>query len=212
MHLGAGEERARSVRRVPGIRRERDVARVEQHERHVADSLLAAQRGDDLRGWVELDAEAVAVEGGGRGAELVGTVVGRVLVRGRVSRGVGEGSDHRRRRRQVGVADAEADHVHALASLSRDLALELGEQVGRDLIEALRKSHGVTFRGHAHRPASSDGRTSEARACWSRHRRRRLTARTPRTARRCRSPRPARSASPARPPARRGDRRRRGGR
>ena len=58
-------------------------------------------------------------------------MVRRVLVRARVARGVGQRVDHHRRRRQVRVADAEADHVHALAALLGDLPLELGEQVRR---------------------------------------------------------------------------------
>ena len=44
-------------------------------------------------------------------------------------------------RRAVGVADAEADHVDAGGLLGGDLALELGEQVRRDALQALTRSH-----------------------------------------------------------------------
>ena len=62
--------------------------------RDVADRLLAAERGHDLRGRVELDAEALAVEAGRGLAELVRAVVRRVLVRARVARGLGQRVDH----------------------------------------------------------------------------------------------------------------------
>ena len=47
----------------------------------------------------------------------------------------------RLRRRQVRVADPQADHVDALALLLRELALELGEEVRRHRVEALREPH-----------------------------------------------------------------------
>ena len=46
-----------------------------------------------------------------------------------------------RRRRAVGIADAEADHVHALPRACGDLALQLGERVRRDALQALTRSH-----------------------------------------------------------------------
>jgi hypothetical protein len=68
-------------------------------------------------------------------------VVRRVLVRRRVARRRGQRRDDGLGRRQVRVADAEADHVDALAALRGDLALELREQVRRNRVEAAGESH-----------------------------------------------------------------------
>ena len=54
--------------------------------------------------------------------------------------------DDRRVGRRVRVADAERDHVDARRLLLGDLALELGEQVRRDPVEALTRSAWSSFR------------------------------------------------------------------
>ena len=90
---------------------------------------------------VELDAEAARVEVADRLAELLAAAVGRVLVRVGLGHGVLHRLDDRGGRGTVGVADAEADHVDAGGALLGDLALELGEQVRRDALQALTGSH-----------------------------------------------------------------------
>jgi hypothetical protein len=62
-------------------------------------------------------------------------------VRRRVGHGALGGGDDRLERRHVGIADPEADHVDPGGALRRHLALQLGEQVRRDLLEAVTRSH-----------------------------------------------------------------------
>ena len=145
--LGAGQERAAGVDRVAGIRGEGDVARVEEGEAEVVDALLGADRRDHLGLGVDLDAEAPVVEVGERAPELLPASVRRVVV----GAGVGHRGLHRlddvRKGRMVGIADPQADHVDAGRPLVGDLALELGEHVGRDRLEAL------GWVGEGHRPS-----------------------------------------------------------
>ena len=109
-------------------------------EADVGDGLLRAQRGHDLALGVESDAEAPPVVGGHRLAEQQGALVRRVLVRGGVPRRLGEGRDDVLGCRRVGVADAEADDVDAGRPPGGDLALDLGEQVRRQALDALLRS------------------------------------------------------------------------
>ena len=104
-------------------------------------ALLPAENRDHLGVRVDPDPEAPVVEVRHSRAELVGAAVRRILVRARAARSAGERLDHRLRRRQVGVADAEADHVDAGLLPLLDLALELGEEVGRNGVEPLREPH-----------------------------------------------------------------------
>ena len=139
--VGAGQQRAAGVDGVAGVGAQRAVARVEEGEVEVEDALLGADRRHDLGLRVELDVEAAHVEVRHRLAEVLAAAVGRVLVR----LGLGDGLLHRvdddRGRRPVGIADAQRDDVDALRALGGDLALELGEQVGRDEVEALAGLH-----------------------------------------------------------------------
>src|SRR6185437_3038277 len=162
MDVCAGEDRARRVGRIPRIRRKADVARVEQRQRHVPDRFLAAERRDDLRAWVELDAEPGLVEVGRRLTELVRAVVGRVLVRYGVAGTGSKRLDHRLRCRQVGVANAEADHVDAGRALLGDLPLELGEQVRRHRVEPAREPHNANSSASSTVQISSAGPVSVA--------------------------------------------------
>jgi hypothetical protein len=68
-------------------------------------------------------------------------MVGRVPVSRRVAGACDQGVHDGPRRRKVGVADPEADHVDALASLLRELAFQLGEEVRRDRVEPLGEPH-----------------------------------------------------------------------
>ena len=81
-------------------------------------------------------------------AELLAAAVARVLL----GAGVGDRLLHRlddvRVGRLVGVADAEADHVDAGGALVGDLALELGEHVRRDRLQALGRVGDAHRRGN----------------------------------------------------------------
>ena len=135
--LGAGEQRPAGVDRIAGVGGERDVARIEEGEAEVVDALLGADRRDHLGLGVDLDPEAAVVEAGEGLAELRPAAVRRVLVGARVGDRRLHRLDDVRIGRHVGVADPEADHVDPGLLLRRDLALELGEHVRRDRLEAL---------------------------------------------------------------------------
>ena len=135
--LGAGQHGPGGVDRVAGVGCERHVAGVEEGEAEVVDALLGADRGDHLVHGVDLDAEALQVEVREGLAELGPAAVGGVLVRARVADRLAHRLDDVAEGGRVGVADAEADHVDPLLGLLLDLALELGEHVGRDRLEPL---------------------------------------------------------------------------
>ena len=139
--VGADEQRAARVHRIAGVGGQRDVARVQEGQVEVEDALLGPQGGDDLALLVDLDVEAPCVEVAERLAELGAAAVGRVLVRAGLGDRLLHGVDDHRRRGPVGVADAERDHVDAGRALGGDLALELGEQVRRDPVQAVSGLH-----------------------------------------------------------------------
>src|ERR671925_1385345 len=141
MDVGAGEDRPRGVRRIPRLRAEAETTRIEARHGDVTDGLLAAEHGNHLRRRIELDTEPVAVEGCRCLTKLGGPVIRRVPMRLWVTE-AGRGSvDDRVGRREVGIADREADDVDALTLLCRDLALQLGEEVRRHLVETARELH-----------------------------------------------------------------------
>ena len=135
--LAAGQHGAGDVDGVAGVGGQSDVARVEEGEADVGDALLGAQQRDDLGGRVELHAEARGVEPGHRLAKRRLALVAGVLVRRGVGGALRQRLDDVGRRRQVGVADAEADDVDAGGAALGDLALDVGEQVGRQALHAL---------------------------------------------------------------------------
>ena len=84
-------------------------------------------------------------------------------MRAGVGRGLAQRARHELGGRRVGVADAEADHVHAGGLLLGDLALELGEQVRGQAVKPLAGLHAFfsasrnsslsVARVHGHGPA-----------------------------------------------------------
>ena len=146
----AGEHDPDLVDGIGGVGDEGCVAGVDEAEGDVGDALLRADEGHELLFGVEGDAKASLVPLGGRAAE-VGEAFGfRVAVVGGVAGGLAEGVDDVGRGGQVGVADAEGDDVDALGLLGRDLLGDLGEEVGRELLDAVGELHGSgpIHRGH----------------------------------------------------------------
>jgi len=102
----------------------------------VGDPLLGAQEGDDLGLDVEGHAEPARVVPGDRLPEGRLPAVARILVRRRVARAGDQRVDDVAGRRHVGVADAETDDVDAGGAARRHLALDLSEQVRREVLHA----------------------------------------------------------------------------
>ena len=144
--LGSGEPRTTGVDRVAGIGRQRVVAGIEEREIQVEDRLLRPDRRDDLALTVERDVEPALVEIAHRAAEVLAAAVRGVLVRLGLGHGLLHRLDDQRRRRPVGVADAEADHIDPRGPLLGDLALELGEGIWGDALQALTRFHAAPFR------------------------------------------------------------------
>jgi hypothetical protein len=105
VHLCAREDRAGGVRRIAGFGTQAHVAGVEGCHRDVPDRLLAAEHGNHLRGRIELDAEALAVEARGGLAKLDAALIRWVLMRGGIAERRGGRLDDRIGRRHVRVAD-----------------------------------------------------------------------------------------------------------
>ena len=125
--FAAREHRPHFVHGVTWIRDERDIARIDEAKRHVADAFFGADQRKRLLLWVELHFEPPLVPIGDRLAELRKTFrFGIAVVRWFVG-GLVQGGQDVGRRRQVWVADAESDHVVALRPFGRDLLGDFGE-------------------------------------------------------------------------------------
>ena len=122
-HGRPGEDRRVDVDRVARARHERRVARLEEHPHQVREAFLGADRVQDLRVGVEIDAELALVQRCRGEAKVRDALRGRVAVVARVVRSLGELLDGEIGRGEIGVAEAEVDDVvAATAKLERELA------------------------------------------------------------------------------------------
>ena len=144
--LAAGEPRSTGVNRIARVSRERVVAWVKERKVEVEDRLLGPDRRDDLVLGIELDVEAALVEIPHGASEVRAATIGGVAMRLGLAHRLLHRLDDQRRRRAIGIADAEADHIHPGRALLRDLALELGERVRRDALQASTRLHAAPFR------------------------------------------------------------------
>ena len=130
-------EEAELVDRIGRVRHQDHVARRGDRLRHVGEAFLRAERGDDLRLGIELHAEAALVVGRLRPAQPRDALGRRVAVRARLRDRLDQLVDDVRRRRQVGIAHAEVDDVGAARARCRLQPVDLGEDVGRQTLDAV---------------------------------------------------------------------------
>ena len=138
---GAREYRPEQVDRVARARHERDVAGAEQHPQEVHETLLRAEGERRLALRVELDAVAVAVAVADRLPQSRQAAAGGVAVVARQQRRLAQLLDRNLGRRHVGVAEAEVDHVLALAAQLELQPLDLGECVRRQRVDSPELGH-----------------------------------------------------------------------
>jgi hypothetical protein len=146
LRLRARQQRAPRVDRIAGVGRERDITRIEERKVEVEDAFLGADRRHHLGLGVKRDPEATRIESRDGLAELAPAAIGRVLVGAGIRDGALRRCHDRLVGRHVRIADPEADHVHPSLPLRSDLALELGEQIRRDPLKALTRSHVAPLR------------------------------------------------------------------
>ena len=146
MDLATGELGAGLVDGVARVGHEGHVAGVQDGEGEVRQPFLGADQRQDLAVGVEVDAVALRLQNAAIDwRSSGGTLIERVLVKGRVLDVRLEAVDDRPGRGGVGVADAEVDHVLAGGDRGLLLLVDLGEQVRRELLEAvgLRERRGM---------------------------------------------------------------------
>ena len=134
---GARDDEAELVDRIGRVGHQDHVARRGDRLRHVGEAFLRAQRGDDLRLGIELHAEAARVVGGLRPAQAGDALGGRIAVRARLGDRLDQLVDDVLRRRHVGIAHAEIDDVGAARARRRLQPVDLGEDVGRQALDAV---------------------------------------------------------------------------
>ena len=123
-------------------RDERVVTGIDEGGEQVGDALLAADEREDFLVGVDVDVEAVLHPlRAGLAVAGCAEVAGILVIRGVVD-GLAHRLDDVLGRGRVGVADAQRDDVDALCLLRRLLAVDLGEQVRRQIVDALGGPHG----------------------------------------------------------------------
>ena len=137
VRLSSRHQRPGHVGRVAGVRRQDDIAGVDQRQGRVADPVLRAQRRQDLCGRVEHHIEAIAVPIRDRPAKLGQPEIRRVAMVGGVRGCLLQNTHDSLRRGQVGVADAERDNIHARSFLLLHPSIDLREEIRRDQAQAL---------------------------------------------------------------------------
>jgi len=135
--LAPGEPRPRRVDRVPGVGHQNDVARIHEGERDVAGTLLGPDEGEDLRARVKGHSEAAVVPLGGGPAKGEQPFVVWVAVVLRLARRSPQRLHDVRRGREVRIPDPEIDQVDAAGPRLLLLAVNLGEEVGRQTLQAI---------------------------------------------------------------------------
>ncbi len=138
----AGHQEAEDVDRIGRIGNDDDVAGRGDRLRDVGEAFLGAERGDDLRFGIELDAEAARIIGRLRAAQPGYALGGRITVGARLADGLLQLLDDMRGRRQIGIAHAEIDDVGAAVAGHRLGAVDLLEHVGRQAANAIKFFHG----------------------------------------------------------------------
>ena len=131
-----GHDRRRAVHGVAGVRYDRHVAGVQQRPGQVREPFLGADQSENVGGGLEGHAEAPAVPVRHSPLVLDGTAVGRIAVAADVGGAFHERVDDVGRRREIGIAHAEVDDVHAPGRQLLLLAVQVGEQVGADLLQS----------------------------------------------------------------------------
>ena len=140
---GAGDDEAEGVDRVARVGREHDVARRGDRGGEAGEPFLRSHRHDDFGLGIDLDPEAAAVIVRLRAAQAGNALRLRIAVRVGLLRDLDQFLDDVRRRRQIGVAHAEVDDVLARRARRRPHAVDLGDDVGRQALDA------VEIVGHA---------------------------------------------------------------
>ncbi len=130
-------DEAELVDRIGRVGHQDHVARRGDGLRQVGEAFLRPQRGDDLRLGIELHAEAALVIGGLRAAQARDALRGRIAMRARLGDGLDQLVDDVLRRRQVGIAHAEIDDVGAACACRCLQPIDLGEDVGRQTLDAV---------------------------------------------------------------------------
>ena len=144
---GAGDDEGVAVDRVGRVRRDNHVTRRDDGLGQIDEALLGAEVDHDLPLRIDCHVVAPLVVGGDRPAQPGNAARGRIAVGPGVADGLDQLVDDVGRRRAVRVAHAEVDDV--LAGRPRPVLhrVDLGEQVGRQALEA------VEGFGGRHRPA-----------------------------------------------------------
>ena len=148
----ARHQKSEGVDRIARIWTEDHVARRGDRLRDIGETLLRAQRRDDLGLRIELHAEAPVVIGGLGLAQAIDAARRRVAVGTRLAQRFLQLLQHMRRRRQIGIAHAEVDDVGAGIPCGRLGAVDLFEDVRRQAADAVKFVHGSSA------PATGQGR------------------------------------------------------
>src|SRR5207244_4645186 len=106
--LGSGEPRTARVHGVAGVRRQGEVAAVEEGEADVEDRLLGANRRHDLALGIEAHVEASLVEVTYRASAVCTAAVARIAMRLRLAHGLLHRLHDQPRRGPVRLADPPA--------------------------------------------------------------------------------------------------------
>ncbi len=142
--LATGEDAAGLIDGIAAAGNERVVAGIDECEEDVRDALFGADEGDDLVVGVDIDIEAVLHPLGARLAIGLRAVVAGVSVVVRLARGIRHRVYDVVRGRHVGITDTERDDVDPLSLLRLLLAVDLGEQVRRQIGDTVCGPHGST--------------------------------------------------------------------
>ena len=161
----AGDHEAVGVDRVARVRHQHDVAGSGDRHREVGEPLLGAEGGDHLGLGVELHPEAAGVVAGLGAAQAGDALRRRIAVGARALHRLDQLVDDVAGRVHVGVAHAEVDDVHALGAVLRLQPVDLGEDVGRQALDAVelfghRRGSGRAARGLRY-TTGGRGRTEE---------------------------------------------------
>ena len=109
--------------------------------RHVGEAFLGAKGGDDLRIWVQLDAEATGVIGGLGTTQPGNALRRRITMRARVLNGLAELVDNRLRSGKIRIAHAEVDDVSTGRSRACFQTVDLFENIGRQTPDFVKLFH-----------------------------------------------------------------------
>ncbi len=145
-HAGVplGHDDAVLMNRIGGIRRNHRVIRTDDGEQQMRERIFRTDGDDGFRVGIEIDVVIGLIALDDFLPQMRNAARYRVAMVARILGGFDQLVDHHARRSAIGIAHAEIDHILLRGTRSRLHLIDDGENVGRQLLDAIKRIGGIS--------------------------------------------------------------------